>query len=330
MARFLRLLPLFAALALGQDVPKGPPSTSREVFPSGLSFFNEGNIDVLPRASSTVSPWEWGVVPEACHAVAADKRVADCDPRDLEVFDVRYDDCAVPWTICRCKNAEAALETVVDRLGRVPIGARETVRYVHVHKRISGVAGLSFFWDGDIALFGEATSMGVYLHEVAHNMDFWIAGGGRFMYSQQETWKDAVLGETCVADRYAKSSFTEAFAQVGVSVAYDVNVGPISSVGDVSCMAGTFDKVRLMLGAAFQRVEGQRCASRISEDDVPLVCVGPEAACAANMWEVTTAHRKPMEGVRTMAQAELGMGERKRLADAVKRGIKEHKHTPIA
>ncbi|CRK24020.1 hypothetical protein BN1708_003711 [Verticillium longisporum] len=151
---------LLVTSASAQDASVSQLNAHAAIFPNGLTLLNPDTMNALPSASRTVAQWPWGTVPQACHSVASDSSVTDSTPDDLDVFSVRYSDCAIPWTVFRCADADATLKTVVDRLGRIPVLARERIRYVHVHKKISGTSGLSFYWDGDIVLFGEGNKYG--------------------------------------------------------------------------------------------------------------------------------------------------------------------------
>ncbi|KAG6356434.1 hypothetical protein INS49_015822 [Diaporthe citri] len=66
----------------------------------------------------------------------------------------------------------------------------------------------------------------VFLHETSHNLDYRVVGAGLW-YSQTADWKNKVAQGSCVADNYAKTTYTEAFAQVGVMAFYNANVGSI-------------------------------------------------------------------------------------------------------
>jgi hypothetical protein len=47
----------------------------------------------------------------------------------------------------------------------------------------SALEGQSIYWQGDLIIYGNWSSVGLFVHEATHNMDWWIAGGGDHMYS---------------------------------------------------------------------------------------------------------------------------------------------------
>ncbi|KAG8162180.1 hypothetical protein KVR01_007945 [Diaporthe batatas] len=161
---------------------------------------------------------------------------------------------------------------VADRFGRVPIGARQYVRIVNVYGAKSCSA-----WSNavDLSFFGDCSGAeSVFLHENSHNLDYWVAGGGSW-YSQSQDWKDTVAKGSCVADNYAKTTYTEAFAQVGVMDFYNANVGSIWN-WNVGCMADQVGRTIELLGDSVAYSSSRTC-SRVWRHSTPI-CMGPAAA----------------------------------------------------
>lgn len=62
---------------------------------------------------------------------------------DIEVYDITYDDCIVPWVLCRHKDSPSPLKGLVHTFGQVPVRARQHVRHVNVMPNTDGS-----IWDG--------------------------------------------------------------------------------------------------------------------------------------------------------------------------------------
>lgn len=113
---------------------------------------------------------------------------------------------------------------------QLPVRARSVVRYVVMsdHEYIDGqsaLEGQSIYWQGDLIIYGNWSSVGLFVHETTHNMDWWIAGGGDHMYSgklstahhllicrehadtfaETREWEAIFDNDTCVADWYSKA-----------------------------------------------------------------------------------------------------------------------------
>lgn len=141
-----------------------------------------GDID---GPSSTVSQWDHGRLPRACWEMATsegpDRYIGgECTVAGIEVYNVTYNDCDEPWIVCRCPEAEDNLDTVVADLGRLPVAARENVRYVVMAPNNTSpdtveLEGAALYWAGDLLIYGNWSSVGLFVHEVAHNLDFWVA-----------------------------------------------------------------------------------------------------------------------------------------------------------
>lgn len=82
------------------------------------------------------------------------------------------------------------------------------------------------------------------------------------------------------------SGYAEHYAQTSVMIAYDATVEPIDNVRNASCMANAFNAAREHLAPIWPFREVGRCTLRLSEDDSPPVCMGPEAPCPGDPFRV--------------------------------------------
>jgi hypothetical protein len=138
MFKHLALLAVAAAAGVRADGDK-PPSSMTRAFPNGLhqTFdFDKGGLMSVPTRPYDIKQWNQGVggptqcyhlqgspatdtaaqmLPKVCYDAAKnDKR---CDVTNYEVFDITYDDCDDPWTVCRCKDSPMPTKNIAEQLG---------------------------------------------------------------------------------------------------------------------------------------------------------------------------------------------------------------------
>lgn len=199
--------------------------------------------------------------------------------------------------MCRCKNAETDITSLVESVGRVPVKARQLIRHWSAWPG-SRKASSS---DNNVRLRGDQRqALSVYIHEVDHTLDSWFAGSNGRAYSiTGDEWARAIAADSCVTDDYGRTSFVEDFAQCGVMATYDLNVASINNF-PVSCMRNQFDLCKQKLSGALKYNPSDKCdpAKRWTntyvysilhgENNVdakaylwglnrPAVCMGPEA-----------------------------------------------------
>jgi hypothetical protein len=71
---------------------------------------------------------------------------------------------------------------------QLPVLARDNVNHVMMseHTSVDGrdeLEGISLYTQGDLVIYGNWSSVGLFVHESTHNLDWWIAGEGERMYS---------------------------------------------------------------------------------------------------------------------------------------------------
>ncbi|KAK3338045.1 conidiation-specific protein (con-13) [Neurospora tetraspora] len=311
----------FFALLLAAVVPAvladGPPETMGENF-SGLSVLDSpGGLQSLTPAPYTKSQWPWGTVPKLCYDTAVNNKY--CNPYDLEVYDVTYSDCPIPTTVCRCNNSPMAIDTIAQRVGQLPVKARQWNGYV------SSFAGdiCSAYSDSfHNYFFGDCgNSESVFFHELSHNLDRHVAGASiNDWYSLSQNWKDTVTKGTCVADHYSKSSWLEAYAQVGVMAGYHGTVQSIYTK-NVSCMVDQVNKVVGQLDSLWRKKPGQMCDRYWIKDTT--VCMGPDAEASGNCPAFRAADAAEVDGVGAVKVPVLP-DEKQKKHDAVVKELQHH------
>jgi hypothetical protein len=272
--KFFSLLALAAMRVRGDDSDK-PPSSMTRAFADGLhnTFdYDKGGLNSVPTRDYTIAQWNEGMLPKVCYDAATnDKR---CDKGNYDVYDITYNDCDDPWTVCRCKDSDMALKDIAEQLGRIPVGVRQWIRFTQFYP-----GGSAFTTGQDITFFGNFNeSQSVFVHEATHNLDRWVAGDDSDWYSFTDQWRSYPdTGDTCVPDDYAMSSYTENFAQVGVLVAYDANVDTVWSIGDAKrCLFAQFKRAASLIHDSWKYKPDAKCSKRIQEDDSPPTCISDD------------------------------------------------------
>jgi hypothetical protein len=137
-----------------------PPLTLRPQQPN----FSFDLTSALPPAYITLSQ-DYDPPPPSCNATS------ECSA-GMTVLSVYFEDCGDPFTVCRCGDATMSMDTVLDRLGRVPVGLR---RYMGVMVVLAGTEPHAFtLTNGDIHLFGDC-AMDTWVHEVRKRPSIWLS-----------------------------------------------------------------------------------------------------------------------------------------------------------
>ncbi|KAK4221920.1 hypothetical protein QBC38DRAFT_448722 [Podospora fimiseda] len=265
----------FLPTALAQS---GPSPTLAVKFPNGLNVLDSGTnggLNAVTSSSYTKTKWAWGTLPKHCYDTASGNGY--CNPYDVEVWDIKYSECNVAHTFCRCNNSPLSIDQVAQNFGRVPVGARQWIRYVSSHPAPQCSA-----WNGgnNMVFLGNCVNrQSVTFHEVAHSLDSWAVGSSGSAYSNTQQWKNIVAMGSCVPDDYSKASWAENWAQVAVMSAYHFNVQSIWNL-QVGCMADQQGKSIEQLNNLYRRVAGQTCTRSWQND--PTVCMGPAARDSGN------------------------------------------------
>jgi hypothetical protein len=179
----------------------------------------------------------------------------------------------------------------------MPVKARQYTRTYMVVREHEGNGGNAYSAGADTvfqdAADGGVRSPTVAIHEMAHTVDF----GWNQIHNQQgwvsseSGFIDAINGDTCVPDGYAKSDDIEDFAQLAVLSSYDKNAGPLSKYKDPSCLKNQLNFVESTIGVT--STPGGVCDFTWARDD--KVCMGPEAGCSTKRAE--KARRVPVNGI---------------------------------
>ncbi|KAJ6468661.1 hypothetical protein C8R47DRAFT_1151277 [Mycena vitilis] len=188
--------------------------------------FNSFDLtSALPPAYITLS--EGIQLPSTCVAfVGADQECTS----DMTALSVKFEDCGSPYTVCRCVDAEMSMDTVLDRLGRVPVGLRRYAGTIIVLAASSPRAYT--LTTGDSHFFGDCR-MDIWVHEMTHAFDF--AQSAR--QTLAPAWEAALAADSCAPDTYSLTNEVEDFAQVSVLTVYSLLYGELPSGFAADCMS---------------------------------------------------------------------------------------------
>lgn len=212
---------LLAALAVMQVKAEDDYKPIITQYPEGK--MRAGLEKHLPLHKWEISPWlDGGAIPRRCKEYAEGEKL---NPVDIEVSDVKFDDCDEPWVFCRHKDAQP-LEQLVKSFAWLPVQGRSAVG--HVMAVPGGASGFSV--NDDVVLKGDAHS-GYLWHEASHTIDHWCSfpdqgEGKKWSHAHQtDTWLEADRQDSHRTEDYGNTGGqVENFAQALVHSMYDINV----------------------------------------------------------------------------------------------------------
>lgn len=197
-----------------------------------------------------------------------------CDASAIEAVSVTFEDCDVPWTVCRCNDAQMDMDTIVDRFGSVPPGIRSYVGSLLAVNAPSCSAGSG----GDFIVFNGDCGVSVFVHEASHSLDQGT--------SPSQPWSDALAASSCVPDDYANTSPAEDFAQVDVVYVYQQRHGAIPA--DPSCLQAQLDYMK-----NDARISLAESSDKCLPDKRPFTLDPPAPATTTAAPEPTTTSAPP-------------------------------------
>ena len=222
--RFLTFYMLGQLAALTLACVDKPPSgrLNKPTLAKTLNYLKPALAKYLPPVNATVHPWNNGSIPFDCKSIVLKRNLSAAD---FETFDIHYDDCSIPWTVCKQKQGPGSLDNLVHNFGRVPVRARSWVRHViDIHDPKSPGGWGAVGTGSTIELFNRVDKgVPIFIHETGHVLDANAYHRG-IKLSNSTTWLDSYNKDSSVPDHYAGNNFLEDVAQMTVIAAYDLNV----------------------------------------------------------------------------------------------------------
>ncbi|KAJ7052106.1 hypothetical protein C8F01DRAFT_1066533 [Mycena amicta] len=154
---------------------------------------------------------------------------------EMSALSVIFEDCGSAFTVCRCGDATMSMDTLVDRLGRVPVGLRRYAGTIMAFANVTNLGPSAYTLDtsGDTHFFGDC-EMDTWIHEITHAFDFALPA----WQSSAPGWTEALDADTCVPDVYSQTNAVEDFAQLSVILVYQILHGGNLPPGfSADCMA---------------------------------------------------------------------------------------------
>lgn len=180
-------------------------------------FFESDLKNELAAHTQSSTAWAAGWIPQYCYNEA---KTFGLNPSDFEVRNVFYTDCDASWAVCRHKSAgSTSWDTIIDKLGRIPVGARQFISNVAVlPSSVPNLCARTFYSPWLASTYSEGCyHLGVIAHETTHILDdaalTSVDEGG--LYSQTTHWSGALNKDSYVPTDYARTNTAEAFAEAG-------------------------------------------------------------------------------------------------------------------
>lgn len=253
-----------------------------------LDYLKEGLDRYLPPVNGTVYKWNSGWIPEDCKRHAEQRNISAAA---FETFDIYYDDCSTPWTVCKQNNSQQSLYNLVQNFGRVPARARSWVRHVIDLSDPKSHVNSAATDNGTIMLFNHVDKgVTVYIHETGHCLDGAAYSEKKLHLSK--LWSESYNNDSMVPDNYAGTNFNEDVAQVTVVATYNLNVpGGFQSVEphwrNIYHQLTTLETEQRLAGNLL--IRGGRCMQRVPASKPVLISGGLSTTSPHN----TTITRKP-------------------------------------
>ncbi|OTA97535.1 hypothetical protein M434DRAFT_65490 [Hypoxylon sp. CO27-5] len=178
-----------------------------------------------------------GQIPEYCMNEAKENGYGSAD---IEAFEAHYDDCHIPWVMCRLKTSKIDACTIAEFFGKMPLGMREFVRHIIVlkPKDLHGAAAIS---RGDnIEVSEDSWRLYILAHEMSHSLDSHVSipgvtQTGQGGLSASQTWKLQFSQDSATVTEYARTLWSEDLAETGILALYDTVVpGGVATLSNSS------------------------------------------------------------------------------------------------
>ncbi|KLU84636.1 hypothetical protein MAPG_03676 [Magnaporthiopsis poae ATCC 64411] len=198
---------LSALVAAGGLVLEAEAQLSKPALRSNLDAFWPQLQLALRQPGYSITQWPSGTISQGCKDLANREKI---DPRTMVTYEVLYNDCSVPWLLCRHPNSATSIETMVHRFGQVPVKMRQMTKDVML---IPAASTHAYALGNQVVFFNQVDTIGVYLHEIAHTVDFAAAYAVSGQLQSDPIWLNAYNADSAVPDNYARTNQVENVAQ---------------------------------------------------------------------------------------------------------------------
>jgi hypothetical protein len=134
------------------------------------TLLDPGMRNVMRNTSYTISIWNNNLIPSDCKDLVEGQNFqgSPLSGADVEVFNVTYTDCDLPWVMCRHKDSPGDNDMMAQTFGQLPVRMRSYLRHM-----ISIPGQRSAFSTGQNTVLVDTAidSITIYGHEVGHSLD---------------------------------------------------------------------------------------------------------------------------------------------------------------
>ncbi|KAJ7107038.1 hypothetical protein C8R44DRAFT_885709 [Mycena epipterygia] len=151
----------------------------------------------LPPASSTLTALS--TLPGDCTPYVGPRQECTTNMTTMNVY---FEDCGDQFVMCRCMDVTMSMGTVVDHLGRVPVGLQ---RYMGVVVVLEDTELHAYTLTNGNIHFCDC-AMDMWVHEATHLFDFATPSP----HSGIPGWAEAIANDSCVPENYSLTNRIEA------------------------------------------------------------------------------------------------------------------------
>ncbi|KAF2124155.1 hypothetical protein P153DRAFT_390702 [Dothidotthia symphoricarpi CBS 119687] len=219
----------------------------------------------LPSFPYEVTPWDNGKINYACKKIFTTE---DYKLEDIEMFHVTYDDCYMPWVMCRHKDAQHTMNSTAHAIASIPVGMRQYLRHVVVLPKDDPELGPDFYNDFDSIILKGNTSLHNIIAAIAKSLGTYGAQQGNGYWNTQ-SWLDAYHKDTAVLNPTCQINEEENFAQMTVVAIADYQrpgTWEPYRIPEFHKIRNQVQHIRQDLGKHFEVGTGNRCTRRPLED----------------------------------------------------------------
>ncbi|KAL8405003.1 hypothetical protein RB594_009763 [Gaeumannomyces avenae] len=270
--------------AAGLFLEAGAQTLSKPGLRSDLDAFWPKLQAALRQPGHTIKQWPASTIADGCRDLANREKL---DPRTIVTYEVLYRDCpSTPWLLCRHPDSRTSIETLALRFGQVPVKFRQLTKDVML---VPAPSTHAYALGNQVVFFNQVDTIGVYLHEVAHNFDFSSGYNVSGRLADNQIWLNAYNADSAVPDGYARSNQVENVAQFpGLALFDQLVAGGVRSIEpNVGRIANQLATVKDQAargdygGSVFGQNEG--CTARYANSvAVPAVASSRLMAAAAD------------------------------------------------
>ncbi|OTB07413.1 hypothetical protein M426DRAFT_8786 [Hypoxylon sp. CI-4A] len=267
------------ALATENDTPPGAVQNPDALPAISPPFDYNGAIETGLQEHLPSTPWvlahlDGGKIPKDCKDRA---QASGYNYTDMDIFQVYYEDCGEPWTMCRLKDAKVDAISMAETFGKMPLGMREYNRHV-IQLKGKDLPGAAAVSAGDtIAISEDSWHIWVFAHEMSHSLDSHVPvpgvtpdGQGGLSISQE--WASQFGQDRATVSEYARTKWSENLAETGIVALYNtvVPTGTFSLPNDPRLIFHQYATYQMHYGDIITPKSKSNCTQRLPSSQMVI------------------------------------------------------------